>query len=78
MDTNTEAVIIDGYHVEMEQGATSWGASSPDVSGCFAVGSTRDETLRLMREVLAEHVALLSELGMPAPNASRFEDVLAA
>ncbi len=78
METNTEAVIIDGYRVELEQGAKSWGASSPDVSGCFAVGSTREETLRLMREALTEHIALRHELGMAVPSASRVEDALAA
>lgn len=78
MKTNTEAVIIDGYRVELEQGATSWGASSLDVSGCFAVGSTREETLRLMQEALAEHLALRRELGMTVPDASHVEDALAA
>lgn len=73
-DINAEAVTIDGCRVDLEQSAASWGASSPDAPGCFAVGGTREEALRLMQEALTEHISLLQELGMTAPSAARLEN----
>ncbi len=75
---NTDAVTINGCRVDLEQGPTSWGASSPDVPGCFAVGGTRAEALRLMQEALTEHIDVLRELGMAGPNAVRLENEVAA
>jgi predicted RNase H-like HicB family nuclease len=40
------------YMVVVERGDTSWGAHVPDLPGCVAVGETRDEALRLIREAI--------------------------
>ena len=40
------------YMVVVERGATSWGAHVPDLPGCVAVGETRAEVLRLIREAI--------------------------
>jgi predicted RNase H-like HicB family nuclease len=48
---------IDGYRIVYEHGPTIWGAYSDDVPGCFAVGKTRQEVERLMREAIALHLA---------------------
>ncbi len=46
------------YHflIIIEKGETSYGAYSPDLPGCFAVGSTREEAERLMYEAMQEHL----------------------
>jgi len=40
------------YTVIYEQGPTSWGAYVPDLPGVIAVGDTRDEVERLIREAI--------------------------
>jgi predicted RNase H-like HicB family nuclease len=44
-----------------------FGAWAPDLPGCFAVGATRDECERVMREALAFHIEGLREFGEPVP-----------
>jgi predicted RNase H-like HicB family nuclease len=55
------------YMVVVERGATSWGAHVPDLPGCIAVGETRAEVLRLIRETIELHIAGLKEDGLPVP-----------
>ena len=55
------------YAVVIERGPTSFGASVPDLPGCFAVGETLEEVERLIQEAIAAHVALLKERGQPIP-----------
>ena len=56
------------YAVVIEKGPTSYGASVPDLPGCFAVADSRDEVTRLIQEAIAEHVALLRSQGLPVPE----------
>ena len=63
------------YMVVVERGATSWGAHVPDLPGCVAVGETRAEVLRLIREATEFHIAGLKEDGVPVPAPSRGEIV---
>lgn len=42
--------------VIIEKGETSYGAYSPDVPGCVAVGDTREEVEERMREALQFHL----------------------
>src|SRR5882724_330978 len=58
------------YMVVVERGATSWGAHVPDLPGCVAVGETRTEVLRLIREAIELHIAGLKEDGLPVPAPS--------
>jgi predicted RNase H-like HicB family nuclease len=44
--------------VIIEKGENSYGAYSPDVPGCVAVGDTREEVEQLMKEALQEHLPL--------------------
>lgn len=44
--------------VIIEKGEHSYGAYSPDVPGCVAVGETREEVEHLMKEALREHLPL--------------------
>ena len=40
----------------------------PDLPGCFAVGATRDEVERLVREAIEAHIEGLRESGIPIPD----------
>ena len=57
------------YAVLIERAPNSYGASVPDLPGCIAVAETRPEVERLIEEAIAEHVALLREMGKPVPEA---------
>ena len=56
------------YAVVIEKGPTSFGASVPDLPGCFAAAETREKVERLIQEAIAEHVALLRKRGLPVPD----------
>lgn len=55
------------YMVVVERGETSWGAHVPDLPGCIAIGETRDEALRLIREAIEFHIEWLRQEGLPLP-----------
>ncbi len=56
------------YMVVVERGETSWGAHVPDLPGCMAVGETRQEVLRLVREAIEFHIEGLRQDGLPVPT----------
>jgi predicted RNase H-like HicB family nuclease len=56
------------YMVVVERGETSWGAHVPDLPGCVAVGETREEVLRLIREAIEFHIDGLRQDGLPVPT----------
>ena len=58
------------YAVVIERGSTSYGASVPDLPGCVAVGESREEVLRLIREAIEFHIAGLKQDGLPVPAPS--------
>ena len=58
------------YMVVVERGETSWGAHVPDLPGCVAVGETREEILRLIREAIEFHIDGLRQDGLPVPPPS--------
>ena len=69
------------YMVVIERGDTSWGAHVPDLPGCVAVGETREEVRRLIREAIEFHIDGLKEDRLPVPPPSsegEFVDVGAA
>jgi predicted RNase H-like HicB family nuclease len=47
---------------------TGYSAYSPDLPGVVAAGADRAETEQLMREAMAEHIAILRENGRPVPE----------
>jgi predicted RNase H-like HicB family nuclease len=62
--------------VVVEKGKTSYGAYVPDLPGCVAVGETRREVLKLVREGIELHIQALREAGDPiSPPASKSEIV---
>ena len=56
------------YAVLYEQGTTSWGASVPDLPGCFAIGQTFEETEQLIREAIELFIEQLQADGEPVPE----------
>lgn len=56
------------YLVIIEEGPTSFGAYVPDLPGCVAVGSTRDETIVLIQEAIEFHLEGMREGGQPMPR----------
>jgi predicted RNase H-like HicB family nuclease len=58
------------YAVIVEQGETSFGAHVPDVPGCVAIGSTKEEVLELIQEAIEFHLEGLLEDGQTIPPAS--------
>ena len=54
--------------VIIEKGENSYGAYSPDVPGCVAVGDTQEEVEALMREALQSHFQLMQEEHLPLPE----------
>ena len=64
--------------VIIEKGEHSYGAYSPDVPGCVAVGETREEVEHLMKEALQEHLQMMREEHLPLPeslNEAQYMDI---
>lgn len=56
------------YLVVLEPTDTGFSAYSPDLDGCVAAGSSREEALALMREAIEFHLEGLALEGLPAPT----------
>jgi len=58
------------YLVVVEKGKSGYGAHVPDLPGCVAVGESRREVLKLIREAIELHIEALRESGqhVPEPN----------
>ncbi len=55
------------YLVIIEESTTGFSAFLPDLPGCIATGSTRDEVENVMREGVEFHLEGLREAGEPVP-----------
>ena len=64
------------YLVVIEQGTKSFGAYVPDLPGCVAVGSTRREVLKFIREAIELHIEGMQEDGTPIPAPSSVSAVV--
>lgn len=56
------------YTVVLEKGESSYGAFVPDISGCIAVGETKEEVLDLIKEGIEFHLDGLLEEGLSVPK----------
>ena len=52
------------YTVIFEKGSAAWGAHVPDLPGVIAVGDSRDEVERLIREAVEFHIEGMREEGI--------------
>ncbi|MGA2780206.1 MAG: type II toxin-antitoxin system HicB family antitoxin [Steroidobacteraceae bacterium] len=64
------------YLVVIEKSENSYGAYIPDLPGCVAVGSTRREALRLIREAVTLHIEGLRNKGEPIPPATSKSEMI--
>ena len=55
------------FLVVIEKGSDGYGAYSPDLAGCVAVGGTREEAEEKMYEAIAFHLEGMKEDGLPLP-----------
>ncbi len=58
------------YSVIYERGDRNWSAYVPDLPGCIATGSDREETRQRIREAITFHIEGLREHGEPVPAPS--------
>jgi len=69
------------YAIVIEQGDDSYGAYVPDLPGCVAAATTREEVVKLIHEAIAEHLQVLREEGLPVPvphSTAEYAEVVAA
>lgn len=64
------------YTAIIEQGDSSWGAYVPDLPGCIAVGETREEVQRLIREAIEFHIEGLRQSGETVPEPHSFSELV--
>jgi len=65
------------FLVVIEKGENNYSAYSPDLPGCVATGSTRDEVERNMHEAIKMHVDGLREDNLPIPESDAFAEYMA-
>lgn len=56
------------YAVVIEKAENNYSAYVPDLPGCVATGSTREETAHNIREAITFHLEGLREDGIPVPE----------
>jgi predicted RNase H-like HicB family nuclease len=61
------------YAVILEKSSNGWGAFVPDLPGCVALGFTLDETKKLIREAIEQHLAAMRADGEEIPEPSYVE-----
>jgi predicted RNase H-like HicB family nuclease len=64
------------YLVVVEKGKSSYGAYVPDLPGCVAVGETRREVIKLIREGIKLHIEAMIEAGDPVPPPTSKSEII--
>jgi len=64
------------YLVVVEKGRSSYGAYVPDLPGCVAVGETRREVIKLIREGIKLHIEAMIAAGEPVPPPTSKSEVI--
>ena len=62
--------VLHKYLVIFEKANNNYSAYSPDIPGCIATGSTRDEAEKNIKEAISFHIEGLTEDGLPLPQPS--------
>lgn len=65
------------FLVVIEKARANYSAYSPDLPGCVATGSTREDVERNMHEAVQMHVAGLVADGLPVPETHAFAEYIA-
>ena len=66
------------YTVVIEKAPNNFAAYVPDLPGCVATGSTREELLEEIREAIGFHIERLREHGEPVPEPQTTAEVVGA
>jgi predicted RNase H-like HicB family nuclease len=64
------------YLIVIEETSTGYSAFSPDLEGCVATGSTREEVERTMREAIEFHLEGLRKEGYEVPTPHSYSTYL--
>ena len=62
------------YLVIFEKANDNYSAYSPDLPGCIATGSTRDEAEKNIKEAISFHIEGLTKDGLPLPEPTSFTE----
>jgi len=65
------------FLVVIERANGNYSAYSPDLPGCIATGSTREEVERNMHEAIELHVKGLLDDNLPVPDSNSFAEYVA-
>ena len=65
------------FLIVLEKGEQGWGAYSPDLPGCIAVGQTQEEVENRMHEAIALHLEGMKEDGLPVPEGHSIAEYVA-
>jgi predicted RNase H-like HicB family nuclease len=64
------------FLVVVEKGKASYGAYVPDLPGCVAVGESRREVLKLIREGIQIHIQAMRQAGEPVPTPTSKSEIV--
>ena len=64
------------YTVVIEETPNNYAAYVPDLPGCVATASTREEVLEEIREAIEFHIEDMREDGEPVPEPQATSDVV--
>lgn len=64
------------FLVVVEKGKSSFGAYVPDLPGCVAVGDSRRQVLKLIREGIQLHIQAMREAGEPVPEPTSRSEIV--
>jgi predicted RNase H-like HicB family nuclease len=65
------------FLIVIEKADGNYSAYSPDLPGCVATGTTREETEKNMHQAIEMHIKGLREDGLPIPESSSFAEYVA-
>ena len=60
-----------------KDGDSDYGVSFPDLPGCFTAGEDLDEARAMAKQALDLHIEGMVEEGIPVPEPSSLEDIMA-
>ncbi len=64
------------FLIVVERAENNYSAYSPDLPGCIATGTNREETEQNMYEAMQMHIQGLIEDGLPVPQSDSFAEYM--
>lgn len=64
------------YTVVIEKEKNNYGAYVPDLPGCVAVGKTREEVLKLIKEAIELHLESMRDEGLNIPEPTTTSELI--